>query len=103
MARKVSEATIILRNSTKERLSFLHKLNQDDELREGMKSLLNEILHTSEAKIARSAAIARSIDEMISISISQAFDKGRISSSVLIWTLIANASKELESREGKGK
>lgn len=99
MAVKSTEVSLILRNSPLERIIAFNQINKDDKLRNELVGFLNEILASSEAKIARSAGVARSVDQLVDIGIDQAFDKGRISMAVLLHSLIKNSPAELEHRE----
>ena len=97
--RKNIEMTLILKNSTMDRLSALNKINKDDGMKKEMRALLGALLHLAETSIARSAGGVSTLDTMIDASINQSFYRGRISLAVLINALIENSSAELEKRE----
>ena len=101
MARVPTEASRLIKNSELSRLLALKKISGDEELNKELVALLGDIMNMAQVSITRSAGVPNSMDEMVGISISQAFQKGRISAVVLVNAMLKNASNEIERRESK--
>jgi phenylalanyl-tRNA synthetase beta subunit len=99
MSRLTTEADKIIRTITLDGLVALHKINQDQQLKPQVISLLSDILHISESQITRSAGGVTSMDSMINSAVNQSFYRGRISVAALLNALIQKSSAELERRE----
>lgn len=97
---KTVEATQILRAITKDQLAALHALRGDSHFADFV-GLINTIIINDKDKIVGLQSDVASVDKAIEKATKGNFYRGRISSLVLLHSLMLNAEKELDIREKK--
>lgn len=98
--KKSIEATQILRALTKDQLSALHKIRNDKEFADYV-SVFNAIIQNEKDKIVGLQSDISTVDKAVEKASKGNFHRGRVSSLVLIHSLMKNAEYELERRENK--
>jgi hypothetical protein len=103
MAKKLTEAILILKNVESKHVKALYELSQNKTLSQPVLEVLDMLKNMDMKKILDSAGAVSTMDSMINNSIEQSFRRGRISLAVLFRALLINAEKEMEQRESRSK
>jgi hypothetical protein len=99
MARKITQASLILKSLDSKSVGGLYELSKKEELLGPLADVMQYIKNLDMKKILDNAGGVNSLDTMIDRAVDQSFSRGRISAMVLLYTLIKNAEKEMEKRE----
>ena len=99
MAKKLTEAILILRSIDSKYVMALYELAQNQKILNPILEVLSSIKQMDVKKILDKAGGVSSMDSLIDNGVEQSFRRGRISLAVLFRALVINAEKEMERRE----
>lgn len=99
MAKKLTQAKMMLKKLPAKLVGGLYEVAKDQDKMEVLEQVMQYIKNIDMKSILDNAGAVSTQDTMINNVVDSAFHRGRISSLVLLYTLLKNAEKEVEKRE----